>query len=108
MCMLEFSYHFPYTVQLSAVNLPAQLEDSKLNCLHCDTTSLGLGTFWSNTATHKMVLLSASQARLLQSAVIWLNPVFCTSSSVFPHTVWLVCLLPGIVTWRPILEETLK
>ena len=56
-------------LQLFAPNLPAQLADSKQNCLHCGTTSMGLGTFVSTATTHKNILLSASQARLLQSAV---------------------------------------
>ena len=43
-------------VQLFTLHLPAQLEDSKQNCLHCDTTTIGLGTFWSTTATHKQQL----------------------------------------------------
>ena len=54
------------TVQQSALNLPAQLENSKQNCLHCDTTSIEVGT---TTVTHENILLSGSQARLLQSAV---------------------------------------
>ena len=35
----------------------------KQNCLHySDTTSIGVSTFWSTTATHKNNLLSASEA----------------------------------------------
>ena len=57
-------------IQLFAPTLPAQLADSKQNCLHCDTTSMELGTLWTTTATHENILLSASQARSLQSAVL--------------------------------------
>ena len=46
-----------YIVQLFAPNLPAQLEDSKQNCLHCDTVSMRLGTFLVN---HIYVLVGIS------------------------------------------------
>ena len=50
-------------VQLFALKVPAHLKGSKQNCLHCDTTSIGFGQhIWTS-------LQSASQARLLQSAV---------------------------------------
>ena len=59
----------------------SQLRDSKQICLHCDTTSIGLGTFLSTIDTHKNILRSAStnQAWLLQSAVIGSLPLMPTT-----------------------------
>ena len=51
-----------------------------------------LGTFWSTTATHEKTMLSASQARLLQSAVhthhLHLHAVVHTHTHTHTHTLF--------------------